>query len=122
MLRRSLSRAKSRDSAQTALEYLLLFGIVAAAVLAAFKYLLPQVRDSSEGYYNSVTRVIMGENPDPINGGWCDWSPCVPAVNGVPGTTSRYRTCQCPAPAFGGKPCESIACLSASKVSLVQKQ
>ena len=99
-------------SAQTALEYLLLLGIVAAAVLAAFRYLLPQVRDSSAGYYNNVARVIRGENPGPIDGGWCDWSPCVPAIPAtdstppVAGTTFRYRTCQCPAPAFGGKPCE----------------
>lgn len=86
-------------SGQTALEYLLLFGIVAAAVLAAFRYLLPQVRDSSEGYYNNVTRVIMGEKPDPINGGWCDYSAC------PPGVSQKYRTCQCPAPAFGGADC-----------------
>ncbi len=84
---------------QTALEYLLLFGIVAAAVLAAFRYLLPQARDSSEGYYNSVTRVIMGDKPDPINGGWCDWSVC------GPGISQQFRTCQCPAPAFGGADC-----------------
>ncbi len=94
-----------RGSGQTALEYMLLFGIVAAAVLYSFRNLLPQVRNSSEGYYNSVTRVIMGEKPDAIDGVWCDWSPCVPTVNGVPGTTSRYRTCQCPAPAFGGNDC-----------------
>ncbi len=84
---------------QTALEYLLLFGIVAAAVLAAFRHLLPQVRDSSEGYYNNVTRVIIGDKPDPINGGWCD-SPACP-----PGVSQKYRTCQCPAPAFGGADC-----------------
>ena len=87
-------------SGQTALEYMLLFGIVAAAVLAAFRYLLPQVRDSSEGYYNNVTRVIMGEKPDPINGRWCDYSAC------PPGVSQKYRICQCPAPAFGGN-CES---------------
>ncbi|HLD87923.1 MAG TPA: hypothetical protein VI955_01200 [Candidatus Omnitrophota bacterium] len=86
-------------SAQTALEYLLLFGIVAAAVLAAFRYLLPQVRDSSEGYYNNVTRVIMGEKPGPIDGGWCDYSAC------PPGVSQKFRTCQCPAPAFGGADC-----------------
>ena len=87
---------------QSALEYLLLFAVVAAAVLAGFKYVLPQVRNSSEGYYNSVTRVIMGENPQPVNGGWCPWEPCVPSVNGVAGTVMSYRTCQCPPPAFGG--------------------
>ena len=90
---------------QTALEYLLLFAIVAAAVLFSFKNFLPQVRNSSEGYYNSVTRVIMGENPRPIDGGWCPWEPCVPSVNGVAGTTTSYRTCQCPTPAFGGADC-----------------
>ena len=89
---------------------MILFGIVAAAVLYSFKNLLPQVQNSSEGYYNNVTRVIMGDKPEPINGGWCDWSPCVPEVlpSGSPpvmGTMSRYRTCQCPAPAFGGADC-----------------
>lgn len=92
-------KLKKKLSGQTALEYLLLFGIVAAAVLAAFRYLLPQVRDSSEGYYNNVTRVIMGESPAPINGGWCDWSVC------GPGISQKFRTCQCPAPAFGGADC-----------------
>ncbi len=98
-------------SGQTALEYMILFGIVAAAVLYSFKNLLPQVQNSSEGYYNSVTRVIMGDKPEPINGNWCDWSPCVPAVppaDGKPpvlGSRFHYRTCQCPAPAFGGADC-----------------
>ena len=98
---------KTKDSGQTALEYMILFAIVAAVVVAGFKTLLPQVRNSSEGYYNSVTRVIMGDKPDPINGAWCnDWSPCVPSVAGAPGATDSYRTCQCPAPAFGGQPCQ----------------
>ncbi len=80
-------------SGQTALEYMILFAIVAVVVFAGFKTLLPQVQNSSEGYYNSVANVIMGENPNPINGGWCPPSP------------SGQRACLCPAPAFGGAPC-----------------
>ena len=88
-----MERSRSDISGQTALEYMVLFAIVAVVVMAGMKNLLPQVRNSSEGYYNSVTRVIMGDEPAPINGGWCDASP------------SGQRACLCPAPAFGGAPC-----------------
>ncbi len=87
---------------QTSLEYLLLLAVVAVVVIASFGpgSLIQQVHDSAQGYYNTVTRVIMGENPSPINGGWCP----VTAPSGS-GPTSVYRACECPAPAFGGYTC-----------------
>ncbi len=79
---------------QSALEYMLLFSIVAAVVLFSFKHLLPDVKDRSEGYFNSVSNVIMGATPEPIPGRPCD------DCNG------HYKTCNCPAPAFGGEACK----------------
>jgi len=84
---------------QTAIEYLLLFGIVAFVVFTAFAPggFMNQVHDTSGGYFNKVSSVIMGDNPAPINGGWCPWSGCAGGIS--------YRTCECPAPAFGGVAC-----------------
>lgn len=92
----------SFNHAQTAVEYLLILAVVAAVVLAAFKFLLPQVRTSSEGYYNNVTDVVLGNGKvEKIDGGWCPVE-CPPAGTGNP---MRYRICECPAPAFGGLYC-----------------
>lgn len=47
--------------------------------------------------------------PPPVNGGWTAWSACSASCNG--GT--RTRSCNNPAPAFGGAPCsgaDSEAC------------
>lgn len=96
-------RSNSLTSAQTALEYLLILTVVAIVVLASMKFLMPGVNRSSEGYFNSVTRVVLGEKPDPINGGWCE--PVCPAGGGP----TMYRTCECPAPAFGGSYCQGPA-------------
>ncbi len=87
---------------QTSIEYLLLLAVVAVIVIASFGpgSLISQVHDSAQGYYNTVTRVIMGENPQPINGGWCP----VTSPSGS-GPTVMYRACECPAPAFGGAYC-----------------
>lgn len=84
-----------RHKGQSALEYLLLLGLVSIVVFFAFAPggFMTQVRGKSNEYYEKVARVIMGENPAPINGGWCS-----PSASG-------YRTCECPAPAFGGQPC-----------------
>jgi len=91
---------------QTALEYLLLLSVVAIVVVAAFNHggLIDQIQGSAGGYYNSVTRVIMGENPTPINGGWCS----VGCGEGS-GTKVLYRVCGCPPPAFGGTNCSQGA-------------
>ena len=103
-----MEQPRSDVSGQTALEYMILCAIVAVVVLFSFREgnLLSQVRTSSEGYFNSVTRVIMGDKPAPINGGWCgDWAPD-PCPEGV---STQYRTCNCPAPAFGGAQCPGSA-------------
>lgn len=88
--------------AQTAMEYLLILAVVGIIVLSGLRFLLPRVNQSSEGYYNSVTRTILGENPAPINGGWCV-PDCPPA--GTTGNPLIFKTCECPAPAFGGSYC-----------------
>lgn len=50
--------------------------------------------------------------PCPVNGEWSDWSEwtncslsCVPENQAVESKRVRYRQCDSPAPAFGGKPC-----------------
>lgn len=87
---------------QTSIEYLLLLAVVAVIVIASFRQgsLITQVHDSAAGYYNSVTQVIMGKNPSPINGGWCP----VTCPSGT-GPATLFGSCECPAPAFGGTPC-----------------
>lgn len=98
-----------RRKAQAAMEYILLLTVVAVVVFVALKpsstskSMVNRAQGVSEGYYNSVTRVIMGDsyiagslvkgNPNPIDGGLCPPKP------------SGYQECACPAPAFGGKPC-----------------
>ncbi len=106
---------------QTVLEYMLILAVVGVIVLSSFAFLVPRVNKSSEGYYNSVSRVMMGEDPQPINGGWCP----VAASNmqaGAADNATIYRTCECPAPAFGGAYCDptdsfngnNVSCLGAS--------
>ena len=87
------------------MEYLLIITVVAIIVLACFRGggLLPNVYRSqspdtytgggSDSFFSKVTRVVQGENPSPINGGWCK------DASGHP------LTCECPSPAFGGSPC-----------------
>jgi cysteine-rich repeat protein len=88
----------SRRKAQAALEYILLLTVAAVVVFIGLKpagspSLLNRAQKATEGYYNTVTGVIMGDNPQPIDGGLC-----APKPDG-------QRECACPAPAFGGKPC-----------------
>ena len=61
------------DSAQTAIEYMLLLGVVAAIVLIGMRTLLPRAGAASNVYFNSVAVGIMGKpnlcgngNPDPF--------------------------------------------------------
>lgn len=99
-----MSYAHNSNSGQTSLEYLLLLAVVAVVVIASFRQgsLMSQTYDAAQGYYNSITRAIMGENPSPINGHWCQVA--TPPANSF-GPTVMYRTCACPQPAFGGDPC-----------------
>ena len=89
---------------QSSLEYLLLLAVVAVIVIASFNKgsLIDQVHDTSQNYYNSVSRVIMGENPTLIDGGWC---PVANPASNSAGPKIMYRACECPPPAFGGKAC-----------------
>ncbi len=48
---------------QTALEYLLLLGIVVAIVLVGFHKYIPQTRNSSELFLNKTAVGILGEPP-----------------------------------------------------------
>jgi Flp pilus assembly pilin Flp len=48
---------------QTAVEYMLLLGVVTAIVLGGFKYFIPKVNKSSELYYNEAARAILGTPP-----------------------------------------------------------
>jgi Flp pilus assembly pilin Flp len=94
--------AHSLTRGQTSLEYLLLLAVVAVVVIASFGpgSLISKVHDSAQDYFSSVTRVIMGENPKPINGAWCP----ITCPSGS-GPTTIFAACECPAPAFGGAPC-----------------
>jgi len=93
-----------RARGQTSLEYLLLLTVVAVIVIASFSKgaLLDQIQATSRNYFNSVSEVIAGKNPVPINGGWC---PVTCPAAGSYGFNVMYRSCECPAPAFGGQPC-----------------
>ena len=103
------SVAYSSTRGQTTLEYLLLLAVVAVVVIASFGpgSLVSKVHDSAQSYYNTVTNVIMGANPQPINGGWCP----VTAPSGS-GPTVMYRSCECPAPAFGGAYCQGSSAVT----------
>jgi len=98
---------------QTTLEYLLLLAVVAVIVVASFGQgnLISQIQNTSQDYYNTVTRVIMASgsdaNPAPINGGWCP----VTCTNSF---ATMYGACECPAPAFGGTPCPGVGSAAVS--------
>ena len=91
---------------QSSLEYLLLLAVVAVVVIASFSNgsLIDKVHNSSQDYYSTVTNVITGSNPNPIDGGWCP----VTCPTGA-GPTTIYGACECPAPAFGGQPCSQLS-------------
>ncbi len=95
-------RSTINGHAQTAIEYLLILAVAAAVVLVSFKFLLPKIQNSSQEYYNNVAQVVSGNKiPLPINGAWCNVE-CPTTGTGNP---TIYRTCECPAPAFGGVYC-----------------
>jgi len=49
--------------AQTAIEYLLLFGLTAIIVFVAFQHLLPQIHDTAGSFYNAAGEGIAGDPP-----------------------------------------------------------
>ncbi len=111
-MKRKSSHRPSRG--QTALEYLLLLALVAGVALLSFRTFIPDLQKSLVGtndsnekdsFYGKVTRSIIGgegNEPVPVNGGWCDM-PCPSAS--VCGPAVIYQRCECPTPAFGGAAC-----------------
>ncbi len=57
---------KTNLKGQTAVEYLLIFTVVAIVVFVGFKTLLPRTHTVSEDFFNRVSNGIMG-NPPPSN-------------------------------------------------------
>jgi hypothetical protein len=60
-----MKHAKKYISGQTAIEYLLLLGVVVVVVLVGFRKYVPQARNDSELYYNRVATGLMGDKIDP---------------------------------------------------------
>jgi len=76
---RLIASSPKRTKAQTAIEYLLLFAVVAVVVLVAFRNLLPRANVIAGGYYNKVAVGIMGVPPpsaDFTDPGPCDGVVC----------------------------------------------
>ena len=57
--------------AQTAIEYMLLLGVVVALVLISLKTYLPRMRTSANTYFNRTAIGILGK-PNPCGDGYCD--------------------------------------------------
>jgi len=55
---------------QTAIEYMLLLGVVVALVLIAFRVSLPRMRVSANTYFNRAVIGILGK-PNPCGDGVC---------------------------------------------------
>jgi Flp pilus assembly pilin Flp len=55
---------------QTAIEYMLLLGLVVALVLISFRIFLPGMRVSVGNYFNRSTIGILGK-PNPCGDGYC---------------------------------------------------
>ena len=82
-----------RRKGQTAIEYMILLGVVVALVLIAFKTQLPRMRVSANIYFNRAMLGIIGK-PNPCGDGLCcspfeDYPRCPPdcganAVSGCP--------------------------------------
>jgi len=54
---------QKRRGGQTAIEYLLLLGVVVAIVMVGFRTFLPRTYDTSEKYFNKVLCGMMDEPP-----------------------------------------------------------
>ena len=63
MLKRSLSCFIRETHAQTAIEYMLLFAVVVAIVLAGFQLYVPLSMMQANALFSNVTDGIMGEPP-----------------------------------------------------------
>ncbi|MFA5059398.1 MAG: hypothetical protein WC676_02080 [Candidatus Omnitrophota bacterium] len=58
-----MTAGKISQKAQTAIEYLLIFALVAVIVFVGFKTILPRTQQSANVFFNKVTDGIMGEPP-----------------------------------------------------------
>jgi len=91
-----------KSTGQTAVEYLLVFTVVAIVVLVAFNQFFPTLNQSSNDYFDTITTIIRDDREvAPIDGDWCSWGSCGP--DGY-----QRRECACPQPAFGGKHCSDL--------------
>ena len=52
-----------RKKAQTAIEYLIVLGVVTAIVLVGFRVYVPLARDDVNRYYLSLLRGVYGNQP-----------------------------------------------------------
>lgn len=71
---------------QTAIEYMILLGVVVALVLIAFKTQLPRMEASANIYFNRAMLGIIGD-PNPCGDGFCcspfeDSDRCPPDCDG----------------------------------------
>ena len=56
---------------QTAVEYLILLGVVVAIVLVGFKTHIPRTQRAGEMYFNRIGKGLMGKT-NPCGDGFCD--------------------------------------------------
>src|SRR3989338_8892794 len=84
-------RERGPKKAQAAIEYLLLFAIVAMIVFIGFRYTLPRSGEIANAYFQKTSQGIMGEAPTafnvlilPLNRGACDWTDWTPENTNPP--------------------------------------
>ncbi len=87
----------SPNGGQTAIEYMLLLGVVVAAVLIGLRVSLPRTRVSAERYFNRTVIGILGA-PNPCGDGYCcnpfeDNEKCPPDCDGVGGDIFSCPPC-----------------------------
>ena len=69
-LHKKLRIISSGYKAQTAVEYMLLLGVVMAIVLIGFKKYVPRIEGAGNVYYEHISNGILG-NINPCGDGWC---------------------------------------------------
>ena len=92
--------------AQTAVEYLLLLAVVVAVTVIAFYRLGPRTQYAANLYFQRAAAGIVDTRapqagPEPINGGWSEFSSCPTEC----GTGIQTRACDNPPASNGGAPC-----------------
>ena len=92
--------------AQTAVEYLLLLAVVVAVTVIAFYRLGPRTQYAANLYFQRAAAGIVDTRapqagPEPINGGWSEFSSCPTEC----GTGIQTHACDNPPPGNGGAPC-----------------